>query len=166
MAKRQRNVEYFTQTIRGKEVVTLDAKLYAPDGSIFKMPYGGDVTTYIAKGYLLKPDTKWQKKHEQHEADKAASLEISNAQREIDNRRKAAAIKRQQLDMRAEMLSLNKSMEEEEARLDELEAELEQAANLKVTATDDAEPEEEPEPEQPKAKVKAKAKAKPAKAKP
>ena len=93
MAKHRPNYEYFPLIGKngkpvldryGSPVLTLDIKLYAPDGSIFRMPHGGEPDTYTAgKGYKAKPDEAWLAKNAEYERMKAESLRISNAQREI-----------------------------------------------------------------------------------
>lgn len=154
MAVRQNKVEYFDANVRGKIVKTLDAKLYAPDGSIFKMPYGGDATTYLAKGYKLAPDAEWNEKHEAYNQAQEQSLKVSNAQRELQNKRAENEVRAKMLADLAEMKQIEQAADAEKARLDALEAELngvEKAAEESLTQA-------KPAP--------AKRGAKPAKAKP
>lgn len=132
MPKQNPNFEYFGDT--------LFAKLYAPDGSIFKVLSPGDeATSYLRKGYKLAPDDVWIAANEEYERAKAESLRISNAQREIK-------LKEKELERRAEEKRISDEIERIERELAEREAAL--------NAPD-------PEPEPPKPKPKAKAKAKP-----
>ena len=154
MAVRQNKVEYFDANVRGKIVKTLDAKLYAPDGSIFKMPYGGDATTYLAKGYKLAPDAEWNEKHEEYNKAQEQSLKVSNAQRELQNKRAENEVRAKMLADLAEMKQIEQAADAEKARLDALEAEL----NGAEAAAEESLKQSKPAP--------AKRGAKPAKAKP
>lgn len=143
MAKREPNVEYITKKVKGHggkvtEIETMDAKLYAPDGSIFCMPFGGSVLNYVSKGYKLKPDAEWNEANAKYEQVKAESLKLSNFQREVEGRRLEVERKREHDRMMAEMESINAELEAEEAKL-----------------------RGDSEPAKPKAKAKAKAKANP-----
>lgn len=122
MAKREQNVEYFTEKISGHggkitEIETMDAKLYAPDGSIFRLPYGGTVLNYVSKGYKLKPDDVWREANEKLEAVKAESLKLSNFQREVESRKIELERKRQHEQAMAEMEAINAELEAEESKL-------------------------------------------------
>lgn len=153
MAKHNPNYEYFPLTDRngnpvqdryGKEVLTLNVRLYAPDGSVFKMPHGGDPATYTAgKGYKAHPDADWLAKNEEYERAKAESLRISEAQREL-------RLRSQELKRRSEEKQMADEINAMEAELAKQEAALDGEA---------PEPESAPE-EAPKPKAKAKAKPK------
>jgi hypothetical protein len=71
---------------RGEVTETLTRRLYAPDGSIFDMPWGGNPLTYIKRGYKIERDPEWQKLNDDHESRKKDSLKLSNFQRDIKNR--------------------------------------------------------------------------------
>lgn len=152
MAKHNPNYEYFPKLNRhgnpildrsGNPVRTLEIKLYAPDGSVFRMPHGGDPANYVAKGYLIKPNADWQAKSAEYERAQAESIRISNAQREI-------RLKHQELQRRAEEKRIADEIAAAEAELAKMEAEMNGAP----------EPEEVEEHEAaPKAKAKAKPKA-------
>lgn len=146
MPKREQYYDYVDLPSKKPGVVieTLTRKLYAPDGSIFYMPFGGDPAVYTAgKGYKAKPDAEWRAKNEEYERAQAESLRISNAQREIK-------LKEQELARRAEEKRMREEIDRVEAELAKREAEL----------NGELEPEPEPEPVKAKAKPKAKAKAK------
>ena len=121
MPKREAEYDYFDNVDRhGNVIKTLDRKLYAPDGSVFRMPFGGTPVRYVAKGYKLKPDAEWRKLNAEYEEAKAESLKRSDFQRESKNR--IAEIK-----AREEQLALEKQMRELDAEIAAKEAALETA---------------------------------------
>ena len=134
MAQRDPHVEYLVKTVRGKRIQTLDIVLYAPDGSVFTMPHGGTTTTYVAKGYKLKPDAQWNALNEVHEAEKAKSLKVSDFQREIKNREVELVRKKNQLAIEAQMNEVEAQMADAEAELEALENPPKAKAKAKVKA--------------------------------
>jgi hypothetical protein len=153
-------VEYFDKKIiRGGEthkVKTLSIVMYAPDGSIFLMPHGGNPMTYIAKGYLFVPNEDWHEKHRNLEESNATSLKISDFQREIGNRTKEVARKKAQADILTEMHRLDAEMQAAEDAL----ATPPQAAEVapQEVISEAVDPAPAPKPKA-KAKVNAKVKA-------
>jgi len=117
MARHEQGVEYFEETIRGRTVKTLNARLYAPDGSIFKMPQGGNVTTYVSKGYSLKPTDEWKKKNDIYEQQKADSLELSNFKRELKNQEVENKMREERVAAKAAMLEMKAKMDAESHRI-------------------------------------------------
>lgn len=116
----QPGVEYIDIETKKGTVETLSMRLYAPDGSIFTMPHGGTVLTYTAKDppFKLKPDDVWYAAHEEREAINAASLKVSNFQREIKNREEALKAKQILADQMIEMERQISEMDAAEAALD------------------------------------------------
>lgn len=120
MAKRDPYHEYVD--IPGKKPgtvhYTLTRKLYAPDGSIFYMPWGGDPATYTAgKGYKAKPDAVWLAANAEYERVQAESLRISNAQREIKFREQELARREEEKRLRAEIDRIDAELAKREAEL-------------------------------------------------
>ena len=160
MATRNDVYEYVTKTMRnGKTITTLSVRLYAPDGSVFVMPHGGDPVIYIKKGYKIAPDEDWREKNRVYEEAKAESLKLSNFQREIKNREKELEAKQERARLMAEMERQNEAMQAAE---DALNASPEPEHHETIV-----DPEPEPESvessiiaDSPKPKAKAKAPAK------
>jgi hypothetical protein len=117
MATRDKAVEYIDHHTKNGVVKTLDIRLYAPDGSLFRMPHGGDPLVYIARGYKSKPDSIWQDLNDKHEKVKADSLVRSNFQREIKNREK-------ELEAKKELIRFDELMQKQDADMIRVEAEL------------------------------------------
>lgn len=130
MAKKRPGYEYVSiPNGKGGIQETLTIQLYAPDGSVFKLPHGGDPSTYINKGYKMHADPLWNEANDTHEAEKAASLKRSNFQKDIKHREIAA-------NQRAEDIAIEKSMQALDAEMAEKEAALEtEAADLDLPGT-------------------------------
>lgn len=107
MAKRNPNYNYIDKKIYNRNtgklkgiVETLITELYCIDGSIFKLPWGGDPATYTNKMtaertpladrfganmqmFQAKPTPKWEEQHEIWLSEKASSTRFSDKQREL-----------------------------------------------------------------------------------
>jgi hypothetical protein len=117
MASRDKQVEYIDVNTSRGVIHTMDIRLYAPDGSIFRMPHGGDPLLYIGRGYLSKPSPAWQELNDEYEKNKAVSLKRSDFQREVKNREKA-------LEAKKELLRFDELMKSQDAEMERVEAEL------------------------------------------
>ena len=138
MPKREAEYDYFDELDKNGNVrKTLDRKLYAPDGSIFRMPFGGNPVKYLDRGFRFKPNAEWQEKHEAWKEAQAESKKRSDFQRESKNRVAALAQKEQDILLRKDMAELDAKIQAEEARLASLEASIGEVSD---------------EPEAPKAK--------------
>ena len=102
----------------GRSMNTATVKLYAPEGSYFYMPQGGEVLTYVARGYKTEPDAAWNKAHADYTAVQAASKKLSDFQREIKDRAKAAEVKAALMNDLAEMERIDAEMRAIENGLD------------------------------------------------
>ena len=132
MARRNPNYDYYDKPMaNGSTQQTLVIKLYAPDGSIFYMPHGGDPARYLGKGYQIKPDQgDWESKHKQYLEEQARSLKVSNFQRTIKERETKAAADKAHLEAEEEMLRIEAEMEAQEAEI----AERAKASKAKIKA--------------------------------
>jgi len=110
--------EYARVKTKRGEIETMSIVLYNPkDGDTFIMPQGGSPLTYIARGYMMKPDAAWHAKHAELVEAKAQSLKVSNFQREIKHR--AIEVERVK-----EVNRINAEMELVEAEMAKAEAAL------------------------------------------
>jgi hypothetical protein len=120
MAEKRQGYEYEVKTFKnGKQMQTLTIVMYAPDGSIFKLPHGGDPATYLHKGFKSKPDGVWNALNAEYEAEKAASLKRSNFQRDIKSREIQAAQQEANISLEKRMRELDESMAKKEAELED-----------------------------------------------
>lgn len=128
MAKRKKGYEYLdakTKDANGKPIIThtLTVVLYAPDGSIFHMPHGGDPANYLMKGFKSSPDDIWREKNAEYERVKDESLKISNMERETKEKLRDLESKRESLENKKKLEALEARLAEEQARLEaEIEA--------------------------------------------
>lgn len=121
MPKRDAKYDYVDKPVgnKGDVIQTLIIKLYAPDGSIFKMPHGGDPATYLVKGYKAKPDQVWRDANDAYEEAKAQSLRVSNFRRESKEREAELVRKKESLDIDRKMRETLEAIEKAEAELAE-----------------------------------------------
>lgn len=123
--KRDKNLEYVTET-------GLWVKLYAPEGSIFNMPPGGDVMNMVAKGYLIHVNDEWREKSIEYEEAKAASLKISDEQREMKFRQVNLERKQDHVTLSEKMATHEADMEAAEDKITAAEAKMAEAAAAKA----------------------------------
>ena len=119
MAEKRAGYEYELKTFRnGKQMQTLTIVMYAPDGSTFKLPHGGDPASYLMKGYKATPDSIWRELNDDYEAEKAASLKRSNFQREIKAREIQVKQQEANISLEKRMRELDEAMAAKGAELE------------------------------------------------
>jgi hypothetical protein len=121
MAQRDRPVEYVDLA---NGVKTLSIRLYAPDGDTFIMPHGGDPMAYTnqKRGFKIEPDDIWRAANKEFEAAKAASLKLSNFQRDIKHRAKALETKAALIESTRAMEAMEAAMAAAESAIDKPDA--------------------------------------------